>query len=88
MSVTPQDLSEHWCIGLGQATENLKRTTQRIVRLEVIPLDRRYQALKMYENPRLRGEWFTYTLDGLQYTRYISTARGSSLAVNDCTLGV
>ena len=30
-SVTPQDLSECWCIGLGQATETLKRTTQRIV---------------------------------------------------------
>ena len=30
-SVTPQDLIESWCIGLGQATETLNRTTQRIV---------------------------------------------------------
>ena len=29
-----------------------------------MPLARRYRADKMYENPRLRGEWFTDTLDG------------------------
>ena len=28
-----------------------------------MPLARRYQADKMYENPELRGEWFTDTLD-------------------------
>ena len=27
-------------------------------------MDRRYRADKMYEKPRLRGEWFTDTLDG------------------------
>ena len=54
-SVTPQDLSECWCIGLWQATETLKRTTQRIVRSAVMPLARKYQANKMYEKPRLRG---------------------------------
>ena len=63
-SVTPQDLSERWCIGLGQATETLKRTTQRIVRSAVMLLARRYQADKMYKKPQLRGEWFTDTLDG------------------------
>ena len=31
-SVTPEDLSEQWSIGLGQARETLKRTTRRIVR--------------------------------------------------------
>ena len=30
--VTPEDLSEQWSIGLGQARETLKRTTRRIVR--------------------------------------------------------
>ena len=44
-SVTPQDLSERWCIGLGQATETLKRTTQRM------PLARRYRAENIYKNP-------------------------------------
>ena len=63
-SVTPQELSERWCIGLGQATETLEHTTQSIVRLEVMPLARRYRAEKMYEKPGLRGEWFTDTLDG------------------------
>ena len=51
--VTPQDLSDSWCIGLGKATETLKRTTHRIVRLAVMPLARRYQAENMYEKPRL-----------------------------------
>ena len=30
-----------------------------------MPLARRYRTDKMYENPRLRGEWFTDTLDGI-----------------------
>ena len=54
--VKPQELSERWCIGLGQATETLKCTTQRIFWLAVMPLARRYRADKMYEKPRLRGE--------------------------------
>ena len=56
MSITPQELSERWRIGLGQATETLKRTTQRIVRSSVMPLARRYQSEKMYEKLQLRGE--------------------------------
>jgi len=43
-SVTPEDLSFRWSIGLGQARETLKRTTQRIVRSAVMPLARRYRA--------------------------------------------
>ena len=50
-SVTPQDLSERWCIGLRQAIETLKRTNQRIVRSALMPLARRYRADKMYEKP-------------------------------------
>jgi len=64
MSVTPEDLSERWSIGLGQAREALKRTTQRIVRSAVMPLARRYRADRIYEKRRLRGEWFTDTFDG------------------------
>jgi len=62
--VNPEDLSEQWSIGLGQAKETLKRTTQRIVRLAVMPLARRYRADRIFEKRRLRGEWFTDTLDG------------------------
>ena len=63
-SVTAQDLSERWCISLHQAKETLKRTTQRIVRSALLPLGRRYRADRMFEKPRLRGDWFTDTMDG------------------------
>jgi len=62
--VTPEDLRERWLIGLGQARETLKRTTQRIVRLAVMLLARRYRADQIFEKRRLRGKWFTDTLDG------------------------
>ena len=61
--MTPEDLSESWLIGLGKARETLKNTTQHIVILATMPLARRYQADHMYENKRLRSEWFTDTLD-------------------------
>ena len=41
-AVTPEDLSDRWSIGLGQAKETLKHTTQRIGRSATMPLDRRY----------------------------------------------
>jgi len=63
-SVTPEDLSERWLNGLGQARETLKRTTQRIVRSAVMPLARRYRADRIFEKRQLRGEWLTDTLDG------------------------
>ena len=53
-SVTPEDLSERWGIGLKQAKETLKRTTQRIVRSATMPLGRRYRADRHFEKPRLR----------------------------------
>ena len=62
-SVTNQELSERWCIGLGQATETLKRTTQRIVWSKVMLLARIYLADKMYKKPQLRCKWFTDTID-------------------------
>ena len=43
-STTPEDLSKRWGLSLAQATLNLKATTQKLVRLAVIPLARRYQA--------------------------------------------
>lgn len=62
--VSPQDLSERWHIGIGQATETLKRTTQRFVRSAVLPLGRRYRADRMFQLPQLKGEWSTDTMDG------------------------
>ena len=37
-TVTPSDLSERWYIGLGQATQTLKATTQRLMRSAILPL--------------------------------------------------
>ena len=56
-SVTPKDLSKRWGIGLQQAKETLKRTTQRIVRSATMTLRRRYRADQNFEKPRLRGDW-------------------------------
>ena len=62
--MTPEDLSERWSIGLGQAKETLKHKTQRIVRSATMPLARRYRADHVYEKQRLRDKWFTNTLEG------------------------
>ena len=43
-TVTPEDLSERWSMGLRQAKETLKHTTQHIVRSSKMTLARRYQA--------------------------------------------
>ena len=37
-TVTPSDLSERWYIGLGQATQTLKVTTQRLMHSAILPL--------------------------------------------------
>jgi hypothetical protein len=84
-SVTPEDLSERWQIGLAQATETLKRTTQRLKRSAVMPLARRYRADKMYGKKRLRGMWASDTMDGrvksLDGNRYAQVfANGSFFA--------
>ena len=63
-TITPQDLSEKWSIGLEQAKETLRMTTQNIVRSAILPLSRRYKADRMYNRKRLSGEWLTDTMDG------------------------
>jgi hypothetical protein len=63
-SVTPADLSERWQIGLDQATETLKRTTQRLTRSAVMPLARRYRADRHFQTKRLNGMWASDTMDG------------------------
>ena len=68
-SITATELSEQWLIGLSQATDTLKKTTQRIVRSEVLPLGRRYKADRIYELPRLPREWFTDTIHGRTVSR-------------------
>ena len=63
-SVSPQDLSERWFIGLKKAKDTIKNTTQRILRSALLPLARRYRADRMYERPRIRSTIYTDTMDG------------------------
>ena len=63
-SVTPEDLSERWLIGLKRAKDTIQNTTQRILRSALLPLARRYRADHMYEWPRVRCVAYTDTMDG------------------------
>ena len=40
LTVTPSDLSERWYIGLGQAAQTLKVTTQQLMHSTILPLAR------------------------------------------------
>jgi hypothetical protein len=62
--VTPEQLADHWMIGLETARQTLKRTTQCFLRSALLPLSRRYKADRMYRVPRLQGEWYTDTVEG------------------------
>lgn len=62
--VSAKDLSERWFIGLAQATETIKATTQNCVRSAILPLSRRYRADRVFEKPLLRGDFYTDTMDG------------------------
>ena len=63
-SVTPEDFSERWLIGLKRAKDTIRNTTQRTLRSALLPLARRYRADRMYERPRIRGVVYTDTMDG------------------------
>ena len=67
-TVTPSDLSERWYIGLGQATQMLKVTTQRLMRSTILLLARRYRVDRMFIRPCICGTIYTDTMNG----RYIS----------------
>ena len=59
-SVTSSDLSERWYIGLGQATQTLKVTTQRLMRSAILLLARRYHADRMFMRHEFEVQ-FTWT---------------------------
>jgi hypothetical protein len=64
-AVTPEQISERWNIGLTQAKQTIKVTTQRGVRSAILPLSRRYRTDRMYNQKRLRGQrFYTDTLIG------------------------
>ena len=62
-SVTFENLSPKWNIGLETAKRTLQVTTQQGVRTAVHPLHRRYRVDHLHLNwRRLNGNWFTDTL--------------------------
>jgi hypothetical protein len=63
-AVTAAELSERWCIGLAQATNTIRITTQRGIRSATLPLSRRYRADCVFDRPLLRGQFSTDTVDG------------------------
>ena len=64
LGVSAQELSDRWCIGLKQAENTIKVTTQTATRSATMPLSRRYRADRVFEHPSLRGQFYTDTLDG------------------------
>ena len=62
--VSAEDLSERWFIGLTQARDTIKATTQNCKRSAELPLSRRYRADRVFEKPLLRGDFYTDTMDG------------------------
>ena len=62
--VSPEDLSERWCISIPQAIRTLKKTSQKFLRSALLPLSRRYRADRMFQRKTLVGHWSTDTLDG------------------------
>ena len=63
-NVSVADISERWFIGLRQAANTIKATSQRLLRSAILPLARRYRADRMYERPRFHGVVYTDTLNG------------------------
>jgi hypothetical protein len=61
--VTPERLADHWMIGLETARRTLRQTTQRFKRSALLPLSRRYKTDRIYQLPRLKGEWLTDRID-------------------------
>ena len=63
-NVSVADISERWFIGLRQAADTIKATSQQLLRSAILPLARRYRADRMYERPQFRGVVYTDTLNG------------------------
>ena len=49
---------------MSQANTTLNATTQRLVRSALLPLSRRYRAVRMYERPHIHGTIYTDTMGG------------------------
>ena len=63
-TVTPSDLSQRWYIGLGQAAQMLKVTTQQLMRSAILPLAWRNRADRMFIRLCIHGTIYTDTMNG------------------------
>ena len=63
-TITPSNLSERWYIGLGQATQMLKVTTQQLMRSTILPLAQRYCADRMFIRLCICGTIYMDTMNG------------------------
>ncbi len=64
-AVSSENLSERWNIGLNQAKQTLKVTTQRGVISSILPVSWRYRTDRMYHQKKLRNQkFYTDTLLG------------------------
>ena len=62
--VTAYALSERWVISLAQATITLKKTTQKFLRIAVLPLASRYRTDRLFTRKTLQGQWSCDTMNG------------------------
>ena len=63
IGVSAKELSEQWFIGLAQAHNTIKVTTQNCTRSALLPLSRRYCSDRVFEKPLLRGDFKMDTMD-------------------------
>jgi hypothetical protein len=64
-AVSSENLSERWNIGLNQAKQTLKVTTQRGVISAILPVSRRYRTDRVYHQKKLQNQkFYTDTLFG------------------------
>ena len=64
-SITSDQLGHRWNIGMKQAQQTLRVTTQRGVRKAILPLSRRYRTDRMFNQKKLRNQkFYTDTLFG------------------------
>ena len=61
--VKAQDLSERWGISISTAANTLKKTTQKFLRIDVLPLSRIYRTDRVFTRKILRGDWYTDIMD-------------------------
>ena len=64
-SITSDQLGHRWNIGMKQAQQTLRVTTQQGVRSAILPLSRRYRTDRMFNQKKLRNQkFYTDTLFG------------------------